>query len=165
MPSTELHSVVVPVFREAEGLNEFHRLTAALSGVPAYEVIYVEDHRPDLRGTVRRLLLRTRALRVLRLSRRYGHQVSLTAGMDYASGDTVTVMDGDLQHPPELLPQMIESMARRRRGRLRSEADVGMRSLSKKFTARVFYKMMRAMADVDIPAHAQDFRLMSLPSC
>ena len=98
---------------------------------------------------------------MLRLSRRYGHQLSLTAGIDYATGDTVTVMDGDLQHPPEVVLEMIAAW--------RQGADVvfaikqssAVESAVKRFTARAFYRTMRTFASVDIPAQAQDFRLMS----
>jgi glycosyltransferase involved in cell wall biosynthesis len=163
MSSPELHSVVVPVFREAEGIDEFHgRLSAALAGLSDYEIIYVEDHSPD--GTyaaLRTLAAADHHVRILRLSRRYGHQLSLTAGIDFASGDTVTVMDGDLQHPPEVVPVMIDEW--------RAGADVvfAIRQPSKverwvkRQSARAFYAAMGAMADVDIPAQAQDFRLIS----
>jgi glycosyltransferase involved in cell wall biosynthesis len=163
MAQTETHSVVVPVFREAEGLKEFHRrLTAAIGDLPDYEIIYVEDHSPDDTYEVLRTLARTDAhTRVLRLSRRYGHQLSLTAGIDFARGDTVTVMDGDLQHPPEVVPRMIEAW--------RGGADVvfaikktsRVESVGKRQIAKAFYRTMRMMSDVDIPAQAQDFRLTS----
>jgi glycosyltransferase involved in cell wall biosynthesis len=163
MAQIETHSVVVPVFREAEGLQEFHRrLTAAIGVFSDYEIIYVEDHSPDDTFAVLRTLARTDPhVRVLRLSRRYGHQMSLTAGIDFARGDTVTVMDGDLQHPPEVVPRMIEAW--------RGGADVvfaikspsRVESLGKRGSARAFYGTMRAFADVDIPAQAQDFRLTS----
>jgi glycosyltransferase involved in cell wall biosynthesis len=159
----ELHSVVVPVFREAEGIDRFHaRLTAALAGLPAYEVIYVEDHSPD--ETYQHLLALAYAdqhVRVLRLSRRYGHQLSLTAGIDFAAGDTVTVMDGDLQHPPELVPQMIQAW--------HDGADVVFaikqpspaESRSKRLSSEAFYRTIRVLSDADIPSQAQDFRLTS----
>lgn len=161
--AAELHSVVVPVFREADGIDVFHeRLTAALRGLPDYEVVYVEDHSPD--DTYERLLALAAAdprVRVLRLSRRYGHQLSLTAGIDFAGGETVTVMDGDLQHPPELVPQMIDAW--------RAGADVVFaikqpsesESAGKRLTSQAFYRTIRALADADIPAQAQDFRLTS----
>jgi glycosyltransferase involved in cell wall biosynthesis len=161
--NTELHSVVVPMFREAEGLAEFHRrLTAAIGPLPNYEIIYVEDHSPDETYEALRTLARTDPhVRVLRLSRRYGHQLSLTAGIDFARGDTVTVMDGDLQHPPEVVPKMIEAW----RGgadvvfAIKKMSRVG--SVGKRQSATAFYRTMRMLADVDIPAQAQDFRLTS----
>lgn len=163
MSTSELHSVVVPMFREADGVEEFHRrITAALSGLPGYEIIYVEDHSPDeTYSALRALVERDPHVRVLRLSRRYGHQLSLTAGMDFAVGDTVTVMDGDLQHPPAFVPRMIEEW--------RKGADVvfsikqlsSVESQSKRLMSRLFYRVLRSLTDVDMPAHAQDFRLLS----
>jgi dolichol-phosphate mannosyltransferase len=159
----ELHSIVVPVFREAEGIDRFHaRLTEVLAALPAYEIVYVEDHSPD--DTYAHLLALADAddrVRVLRLSRRYGHQLSLTAGIDFAAGDTVTVMDGDLQHPPELVPQMVQAW--------RDGADVvfaikqasASESAGKRLSSRAFYRTITALADADIPSQAQDFRLTS----
>ncbi len=163
MPAAELHSVVVPVFREADGIAEFHRrLSAALSVLPDYEIVYVEDHSPDATfEALAAIAEQDDHVRVLRLSRRYGHQLSLTAGIDFASGDTVTVMDGDLQHPPELVPRMI---AEWRNGaevvfaiKHLSETD----SAGRRLISRAFYRTMKTLSDTDIPSQAQDFRLMS----
>ena len=163
MPAAELHSVVVPVFREADGIDEFHRrLSDALAGLPAYEIVYVEDHSPD--GTFDSLAAisdRDDHVRVLRLSRRYGHQLSLTAGIDFASGDTVTVMDGDLQHPPELVPRMVNEWRQGAEVVFAIKEPSSVESGSKRFLGRAFYRTVRALSDVDIPAQAQDFRLMS----
>jgi glycosyltransferase involved in cell wall biosynthesis len=163
MSRMESHSVVVPMFREADGAVEFHaRLSAALSALDGYEIIFVEDHSEDATYDVLCSIAASDPhVRVLRLSRRYGHQLSLTAGIDYATGDTVTVMDGDLQHPPEVVLEMIAAW--------RQGADVvfaikqssAVESAVKRFTARAFYRTMRTFASVDIPAQAQDFRLMS----
>lgn len=163
MSNTELHSVVVPMFREAEGAPEFHRrLSQVLAGIGDYEIIYVEDHSPDETFEVLSAIAETDPhARVLRLSRRYGHQLSLTAGMDVARGDTVTVMDGDLQHPPELLTRMIEEWRNGAEVVFAVKQQAGTEPALKRLQARLFYKAMRATADVDIPAHAQDFRLMS----
>lgn len=163
MAAREFHSVVVPMFREEEGAREFHRrLSVVLAGLGEYEIIYVEDHSPDATYEILCAIVQEDPrVRVVRLSRRYGHQVSLTAGMDMARGDTVTVMDGDLQHPPELLPRMVEEWRRGAEVVFAVKQQAVTEPAYKRLTARLFYKTMRAMADVDIPAHAQDFRLMS----
>lgn len=163
MSHTEFHSVVVPMFKEAEGAGEFYRrLTDVLSTVGAYEIIFVEDHSPDDTFEVLDAIAQADShVKVLRLSRRYGHQLSLTAGMDFARGDTVTVMDGDLQHPPELLTRMVDEWRGGAEVVFAVKKQAGTEPAHKRFLARRFYKTMRAMADVDIPAHAQDFRLMS----
>ena len=151
------------MFREADGAAEFHaRLTAALALLPDYEVIYVEDHsEDDTYEVLCAIAAGDPHVRVLRLSRRYGHQLSLTAGIDYATGDTVTVMDGDLQHPPEVIPEMIDAWRKGAEVVFAIKQSSEVESPMKRFTAHTFYRTMRALADVDIPAHAQDFRLMS----
>jgi polyisoprenyl-phosphate glycosyltransferase len=163
VPAAELHSVVVPVFREADGIAEFHhRLSAALSTLPDYEIIFVEDHSPDETfEALVEIAERDPHVRVLRLSRRYGHQLSLTAGVDFATGDTVTVMDGDLQHPPELVPQMIEEWRQGAEVVFAIKHLTDSDSAGKRLTSRAFYRTMKALSDTDIPAQAQDFRLMS----
>jgi dolichol-phosphate mannosyltransferase len=163
MAQTETHSVIVPVFREAEGLQEFHRrLTDAISPAGDYEIIYVEDHSPDdTFGVLQSLALADPHVRVLRLSRRYGHQLSLTAGIDFARGDTVTVMDGDLQHPPEVVPRMIEAWRGGAEVVFAIKKASRVESIGKRGSAKAFYGTMRILADVDIPSQAQDFRLTS----
>ena len=163
MSQTELHSVVVPMFREAEGAEEFHRqLTAALSVLPSYEIVYVEDHSPDRTHEVLCALAASDPhVRVLRFSRRYGHQIALTAGIDFASGDTVTVMDGDLQHPPDLVPRFVDEWRRGADVVFGIKQPSSVESRRKRYTAKAFYLAMRTLAEVDIPGQAQDFRLTS----
>ncbi|MCL4079353.1 glycosyltransferase family 2 protein [Coriobacteriia bacterium Es71-Z0120] len=163
MAREELHSIVVPMYNEREvALTFLERATAALSALPAYEIIVVDDGSTD--GTWE-ILDSARAaypnLRLIRFSRNFGHQTAITAGIDAARGDTVTVIDADLQDPPELIPKMVEkwregadivfAVRRARRGE----------SLFKKATAAAFYRLMRSLAAVDIPLDSGDFRLMS----
>ncbi|MDO8964768.1 MAG: glycosyltransferase family 2 protein [Coriobacteriia bacterium] len=160
--TAELHSVVSPMYQEADGAEEFVRRTCdALDGLE-YELIVVEDGCTD--GTyevLAGLLERYPRLRVVRLSRNFGHQLGITAGIDFARGDTVTVLDSDLQDPPEIIPEMIE---RWRRGAdvvfaVREHRDG--ESAFKRGTAAAFYRLLRSLTDVDIPVDAGDFRLMS----
>ena len=104
-------SFVIPIWNEHEVLPELHRrLTAVADSLPGTsEFIFVDDYSTD--GSREQLLeLRSADPRttVVRLSRNFGHQVALSAGLDYADGDAVITMDGDLQDPPELVPQMVE---------------------------------------------------------
>jgi glycosyltransferase involved in cell wall biosynthesis len=159
-----LHSVVVPVYNEAEGIDAFHeRCSKALAGIgEGYEIVYVDDGSVD--GSWARLhALRDRDthVRLLRLSRNFGHQIAISAGLEHASGDTVTVIDADLQDPPELIAEMVE--------RWRGGADIvyGVRTIRrgeswfKVTSAKGFYRVMRSLADVDIPVDVGDFRLLS----
>jgi dolichol-phosphate mannosyltransferase len=158
------HSVVVPVFNEVEGLEVFHeRCRATLEGLgEPYELIYVDDGSHDGSWEVMSTIAdREPNVRLVRLSRNFGHQVAITAGMECATGATVTVIDADLQDPPEVIPELL--------ARWRAGADVvyavrTRRSGESRFklaTAAAFYRLMRWLADVDMPVDAGDFRLLS----
>ena len=164
MPEAALHSVVAPAFNEAEGLARFHeRCAAALVALgEPYELLYVDDGSRD--GTwdvMRELAAHDPHVRLVRLSRNFGHQVAITAGLDAASGDTVTVIDTDLQDPPEVIGELV--------ARWRAGADVVFavrtarpgESGFKRTTAAGFYRLLRWLADVDMPLDAGDFRLLS----
>lgn len=156
-------SVVVPVFNEADNLQTLYdALTRQLESlnIPA-EMIFVNDGSSDASlATLKRLSAQDARVKVVGLSRNFGHQCCITAGMDHASGDAVVVMDADLQHPPELIPEMI---ARWQEGyqvvyTVREDAqDTG---LFKRWTSSAFYKCINAVSEVPIIANAADFRLM-----
>ena len=158
-------SVVAPVFNEAAGLLAFHhRLIAALEETrEVFEVIYVDDGSVD--GSLP-LLKQFHAgdprISVIRFSRNFGKEQAMTAGLRAALGDRVLVMDSDLQHPPEVIPDMLRAM--REHGvdlvnmRRRSRSD---ESLPKRLAARAFYRLINHLSDVPIPADVGDFRLLS----
>jgi dolichol-phosphate mannosyltransferase len=143
---------IAPVFCE--------RVAAALDGIP-FELIVVDDGSAD--GTPDAVKAAADAdprIKLLRLSRRFGHQAALTAGLDHAVGDAVVTIDGDLQDPPEVIPQLVE--------RWRAGADVvyairEQREGETRFklaTARAFYRLFARLTDVDLPLESGDFRLM-----
>src|SRR3954465_8621675 len=103
-----LLSVVVPLRDEEGTVGELHsRVCAALEGVP-FELLLVDDASTDLTGELlAQLAAQAARARVIPLSRWFGHQAALSAGLEHARGDAVAMLDGDLQDPPELLPQMI----------------------------------------------------------
>jgi glycosyltransferase involved in cell wall biosynthesis len=168
MATTAAHrvrlSVVVPVFNEEEVLPEFHRrLTAVLDGIAATaEIVYVNDGSHD--GTIALLLELHRVdprVAVVDLSRNFGKEVAMSAGLDHAHGDAVIVIDADLQDPPELMPEMVAAwqdgcdvVLMRRRSRAEE-------SWLKRATARAFYRTLRTLAAIDIPENIGDFRLLS----
>lgn len=138
------------------------RLDAVLDGLDIRsEVILVDDGSSDRSSAMMRdLCLRDPRFSALILSRNYGHQIALSAGLELAAGAAVVVLDADLQDPPELIPEML---ARWRDGydvvfgqRTSRQGD----SLAKRATARVFYRVIRLMSDVSIPENVGDFRLM-----
>lgn len=154
-------SVVIPVYNEEATLRTLvERLQQCLSR-DAAEMIFVNDGSTD--GTGRILadeLKKDSRIRILNLSRNFGHQIALSAGIDHADGDVVITMDGDLQDPPELIPEML---ARWREGHQVVYAIRRGRTTDnflKRATASIFYRAFNAIANIDIPFHAGDFRLM-----
>jgi dolichol-phosphate mannosyltransferase len=163
MSQTELHSIVVPMYNEQAVAEEFlRRASAAFAVLPDYEIIVVDDGSKDATyDIVARLAKSDPHIKVVRFARNFGHQTATTAGIDLAAGDTVSVIDADLQDPPELIPDMVEAW--------RGGADIVFavreerlgESAFKKATASAYYRMLRRIARVDIPVDTADFRLMS----
>jgi dolichol-phosphate mannosyltransferase len=164
-------SLVLPIFNEEAIIPELDRRLRAFlndvgSGVgEAWEVIFVNDGSKDRSlALLKELAAAEPRYKVLSLSRNFGHQMAITAGLDRAGGEAVVVMDADLQDPPEVVRQMV---ARWREG---FDVVFGVRSrrhgetVFKKLTAAIFYRLLRGMlGDVSIPIDAGDFRLMSRP--
>jgi dolichol-phosphate mannosyltransferase len=157
-------SVVVPFLNEKESLPELvSRVSAVFAARPEdWELLLVDDGSTD--GSAEWAVAKTREephLRVVRLSRNFGHQFAITAGLDRAVGDAVVVMDADLQDPPEVIPELIAAweggadvVYAVRRSR---EGETWM----KKFLAAGFYRVFHQMAQVNVPMDAGDFRLVS----
>ena len=157
-------SVVIPTYNEESILPElYRRLTKVLENVgESYEVIYVNDGSTDKSLDIMKTFhSKNKRIKVLDLSRNFGHQIAITAGCDYARGEAVIVMDADLQDPPEVIPQLIKKW---REGydvvyavREKREGE----GYFKRVTASLFYRLIRKITDVEIPQDAGDFRLMS----
>jgi glycosyltransferase involved in cell wall biosynthesis len=156
-------SVVAPIFNERDSVEELcRRLTLALAPLGDYEIVLVDDGSTD--GSweaLRSLAAQDEHLRLLRLSRNFGHQIALTAGLDATRGDAVVLIDADLQDPPEVIPQLV---ARWQEGfdvvyavRERRDGESRARLLA----ISAFYRLFRRMAATDIPADTGDFRLLS----
>jgi len=156
--------VVTPCYDEAEGLGAFvDRTTAALDplGVP-YELVFVNDGSRDATLAVLLRLAEGRDdIAVVNLTRNFGKEIAMTAGLAHARGDAVVVIDADLQDPPEVIPQLYEGfkagydMVYARRTVRHGE------SLTKRATAGAFYRIARDMGPVELPENVGDFRLMS----
>lgn len=159
-------SVVVPCYNEEEVLPEFHRrITAAMEGIGApYEVVYVNDGSRD--GTMALMLAlqaADRRVAVVNLSRNFGKEIALTAGLDHAAcTDAVIVIDADLQDPPEVIPELIAAW---QQGYDVAYAQRSVRhgeSFIKRATAHAFYRVMQRLGGkVQLPRDTGDFRLMS----
>jgi glycosyltransferase involved in cell wall biosynthesis len=157
-------SVVAPAYNEQEVLAEFHRrVTAVLAGLGCdYEIVLVNDgSRDNTLALMHTLRAQDPHVSVVDLSRNFGKEIALSAGLDHTKGEIVVVLDSDLQDPPELIPQMLEIW--------REGYDVvyGTRTVRdgetwfKKLTARYFYRLIQQVSRVAIPKDTGDFRLMS----
>jgi glycosyltransferase involved in cell wall biosynthesis len=157
-------SIVIPFLNEEEVIPELdRRLRHMLESLDVtWEAIFVDDGSTDRSSAMLGALAAAEPrYRVLSLSRNFGHQIAMTAGLDHAEGEAVVVMDADLQDPPDVVREML---ARWREGfdvvyavRTRREGD----GLFKRLTAAVFYRLMRLMVGLDIPVDTGDFRLTS----
>lgn len=156
-------SIVVPVFNEEENLHEFHkRITAVMEQEPYdYNIIFVDDGARDSSAVILNELSKAdEHVEAYLLSRNYGHQMALTCGLDNADGDAVITMDGDLQHPPELLPEMLrlwENGHEIVQTKRMATEDAG---FFKNITSSVYYKVINALSEVEITPGGSDFRLM-----
>jgi dolichol-phosphate mannosyltransferase len=159
-------SIVCPAYEEEEVLPRFHaELCAVLATLRRdyeIEIIYVDDgSRDGTLGILRGLAAADPRVRYLSLSRNFGHQAALTAGLEHATGDVVVSMDSDLQHPPELLPALLQKWKEGYEVVLTIRADDPRLGRFKVLTSRVFYQVMRALSDTEVRMSASDFRLMS----
>ena len=159
-----LLSVVVPAYNESDVLVAFHRrLAAVLDGLAMdAEILFVDDgSRDDTLAVIRRLREFDRRVGVIALSRNFGKEVALTAGLDHAHGDAVVVIDADLQDPPELIPQLIEHWHEGCDVVYAKRASRGGETFFKRVSAHVFYRLIQRFSQVGIPTDTGDFRLLS----
>jgi glycosyltransferase involved in cell wall biosynthesis len=165
-PGTDViqYSVVIPVYNEAEVLPAlYNRLTPVMAGLgESYEIIFVNDGSTDESPLLLQdLQAHDKHVKLLGLSRNFGHQIAITAGLDHSSGQAVVVMDADLQDPPEVIPRLVDqwrkgydlvsAVREKRRGE----------GLFKRATAALFYRLLRHLTATEIALDAGDFRLMS----
>jgi polyisoprenyl-phosphate glycosyltransferase len=156
-------SVVIPFLNEEDNLPVLYaRLAAVFAARPEQlEIIFVDDGSTD--GSpdwVRATAEQDARVRLLQLSRNFGHQIAITAGMDHAQGDAVVIMDADLQDPPELIPNLMASWQQGNEVVYAVRRSRAGESWLKRFLAAMFYKLFRRMVKVDMPLDAGDFRLV-----
>ena len=159
-----LLSVVVPVHNEEACLDEFHRRThAVLTTMPVrFEIVYVNDGSRD------RSLARLEELRrssanvsVVDLSRNFGKEIAVSAGLDFAAGDAVIIIDADLQDPPELIPDLYAKWQEGYDNVYAQRLSRAGETRLKRGTAHAFYRLLNRISDHPIPLDAGDFRLLS----
>lgn len=162
------YSIVVPVYNEEPVIQTtYQRLKEVMDQTKEhYELIFVNDGSKDRSIEIlREQSLIDPRVKIIDFSRNFGHQIAITAGMDYAEGNAIAVIDADLQDPPELILDMIEqwkegydvvyAVRTKRKGE----------TFFKKQTASMFYRLLRSVTDIDIPLDTGDFRLLDRKVC
>ncbi len=156
-------SVIVPIFNEEQIIQElYQRLKNAVLQISTnYELIFVNDGSRDA-SLFRLMEMAKQDDRVfyINFSRNFGHQIAVTAGLDACSGEAVVIIDGDLQDPPELIPELYKKHKEGYEVVYAKRAQRKGETLFKKFTAKMFYRVLRKSTSIDIPLDTGDFRLI-----
>ena len=157
-------SIIIPAYNEEEVAQEcYNRLEEVLNKLNNYEneIIFINDGSKDKTLEIlTKLANQNENVKIVSFSRNFGHQAAVTAGLKYVTGDVILIIDADLQDPPELLPEMLKLWEEG------NEVIYGERktregeSRFKLFTAKMFYKTLNALSDVEIPKNTGDFRLV-----
>ncbi|NLB42445.1 MAG: glycosyltransferase family 2 protein [Clostridiales bacterium] len=161
-------SILVPMYNEEEVIEEtYHRLKNVMDKIgESYELVFVNDGSKDKSAQIISELVKTdENIRLIDFSRNFGHQIAVTAGLDYVQGQAIVIIDADLQDPPEVIPQMLEKW---REGydvvygkRLKRQGETAF----KKASAHVYYRILGALTDGNIPRDTGDFRLIDRKVC
>ncbi len=156
-------SIIIPVYNEEENISElYHRLQSVIEQVDGEaEVIFIDDgSRDNSLNLMRQIYERDYRVKYISLARNFGHQIAVTAGLNNVKGEAVIVMDADLQDPPELVLPMIEKWRQGYQVVYAQRLSRKKESALKRFTAYAFYRILRRLADVNIPSDTGDFCLM-----
>jgi dolichol-phosphate mannosyltransferase len=151
-------SIIIPVFNEEENIELlYHELTAIIK--TGDELIFVDDGSTDNTfAEIRRLSQNDGRLKCISFSRNFGHQNALMAGMHHASGDHIIIMDGDLQHPPSLIPKMIEGLNNGYDVINTKRVQTENAGSFKRSTGKIFYKLINSISDTRIEPNVADFK-------
>jgi glycosyltransferase involved in cell wall biosynthesis len=156
-------SFVVPVFNEEENIHEFHRrLTQVMAPLPYdYEILFIDDGSRDRTSLlIRELAEKDPHVQGYVFARNFGHQLALTCGLDQSTGDAVISMDGDLQHPPEMVPELLKKWEEGFEIVQTVRKATEDATWFKNITSRLYYKLINSMSEVRITPGGSDFRLM-----
>lgn len=160
----KLISIIVPVYNEEGVINIFlSKVTAIMRDINEdFEILFVNDgSRDNTLEELKELKEQYENITIINLSRNFGKESALTAGMDYAKGDAIIPMDVDLQDPPELINNLIQKWKEGYDVVLAKRSDRSSDTYFKRFTANVFYKLHNKISDIDIPDNVGDYRLFS----
>ncbi|WP_289245105.1 glycosyltransferase family 2 protein [uncultured Methylophaga sp.] len=164
MNAEQLITILIPVYNEEDVLEILlTKLDKVTSDLPfKFEFLFVDDGSKDATvGILRSAKQKHNHIRILQLSRNFGKEAAITAGLHSACGDAVILMDADLQDPPEYIPEMIDSWCKGANVVLMKRRSRPGDGRLKKFSGYLFYRLIRSLSAIDIPADASDFRLMS----
>lgn len=156
-------SFVVPVFNEEENIHEFHRrLTQVMAPLPYdYEILFIDDGSKDRTSQlIRELAEKDPHVQGYVFARNFGHQLALTCGFDQSTGDAVISMDGDLQHPPEMVPELLKKWEEGYEIVQTVRKATEDATWFKNITSRLYYKLINSMSEVRVTPGGSDFRLM-----
>lgn len=156
-------SFVVPVFNEEENIHEFQRrLTQVMAPLPYdYEILFIDDGSRDRTSLlIRELAEKDPHVQGYVFARNFGHQLALTCGLDQSTGDAVISMDGDLQHPPEMVPDLLKKWEEGYEIVQTVRKSTEDATWFKSITSRLYYKLINSMSEVRITPGGSDFRLM-----
>ena len=157
-------SLVIPVYNEEESIDALYRqLADVLAEIKwDYEIIFIDDGSSDKTlSLVQDICKKEKKVKLISLARNFGHQIALTAGLHQASGDIIITMDADLQHPPQLIPHMIQEWLKGNDIVYTAKITQEKRGIVKRLMAHLFYKIFRVISDIELDPNASDFRLMS----
>lgn len=168
MTDKAVYSIVVPVYNEELVIHEtYKRLKTVMDSInEPYEIIFVNDGSRDKTAAMaNEICEKDNNIKFIDFSRNFGHQIAVTAGMDYSEGQAVVVIDADLQDPPEVILKMIEKWKEGYDVVYGKRIERKGETFFKKITAKMFYRFLKSMTDVDIPVDTGDFRLIDRKVC
>jgi len=166
--NTPTYSVVIPCYNEQEVITEtYNRLTKVMTGMAEpYELLFVNDGSKDNTAQIIASFCETdKSVKLINFTRNFGHMPAISAGMEHALGRAIFVIDADLQDPPEIFPEMAARwkegyhVAYGKRTKRKGE------SIFKRLTAKIFYRFLRSMTNVDLPSDTGEFRLIDRKVC
>lgn len=157
-----LVSIIIPIYNEEATIPElYRRIDNTLKALKFdFEMIFINDGSKDSSlNLLENLRKKDDRVKILSFSRNFGHQIAISAGIDYANGNAAIIMDGDLQDPPELIPKMLE---KHKKGYeiVYAKRKTRQDTFFKKITASMFYQLINILSDTKIPQEVGDFRLM-----
>ncbi|MGL6194314.1 MAG: glycosyltransferase family 2 protein [Thermoguttaceae bacterium] len=162
--SLPIISVVVPVFNEEAALNLFYEtVSRQLDELKmSWEIVFVNDCSTDSSiNALRTICSNDSRIKVLDFAKNFGNQVALTAGIEHAKGNAVIIMDADLQHPPEVIPEMVRLWQEEKYDSVYTIRTYNQQtSFFKKYTSQLFHKTLNVLSDLNLPEGISDFRLL-----